>query len=140
MGLARTGSVSGNGSGDLFLAFSTANAAGATRSDVQTVKMLRNSRSDSLSTAAVQATEEAIVNALVAAEDDDRCQRPPRRGDSHDRFDRSDAQVRPLTFASTEIETYCSDYVFVVQSKSGSFPDAGQFLERVQPFTPDSRG
>jgi D-aminopeptidase len=67
MGLARTGSVSGNGSGDLFVAFSTANAAGGKRSDVETVKMLRNSRMDPLFTAAVQATEEAIVNALVAA-------------------------------------------------------------------------
>jgi D-aminopeptidase len=67
MGLARTGSVSGNGSGDLFLAFSTANAAGGKRADVESVKMLRNSRMDPLFTAAVQATEEAIVNALIAA-------------------------------------------------------------------------
>jgi D-aminopeptidase len=67
MGLARTGSVSGNGSGDLFIAFSTANHATARRSDVETVKMLRNSRIDPLFTAAVEATEEAIINALVAA-------------------------------------------------------------------------
>jgi D-aminopeptidase len=67
MGLARTGSVSGNGSGDLFIAFSTANSARAKRSDVETVKMLRNSPMDPLFTAAVQATEEAIVNAMVAA-------------------------------------------------------------------------
>jgi D-aminopeptidase len=67
MGLARTGSVSGNGSGDLFIAFSSANAAGAKRHDVENVKILRNSRMDPLFTAAVQATEEAIVNALVAA-------------------------------------------------------------------------
>ncbi len=67
MGLARTGSVSGNGSGDLFIAFSTANSASAKRSGVETVRMLRNSRMDPLFTAAVQATEEAIVNALVAA-------------------------------------------------------------------------
>ena len=67
MGLARTGSVSGNGSGDLFIAFSTANRASAKRSDVENVKMLRNSRMDPLFTAAVHATEEAIVNAMVAA-------------------------------------------------------------------------
>ena len=67
MGLARTGSISGNGSGDLFIVFSTANAASRSRSDVESVKMLRNSRMDPLFTAAVQATEEAIVNALVAA-------------------------------------------------------------------------
>jgi L-aminopeptidase/D-esterase-like protein len=68
MGLARTGSVSGNGSGDLFIVFSTANSTSARRSDVDSVRMLRNSRMDPLFTAAVQATEEAIVNALVAAE------------------------------------------------------------------------
>ena len=67
IGLARTGSVSGNGSGDLFIAFSTANAARSSRSEVETVRMLRNSRMDPLFTAAVTATEEAIVNALVAA-------------------------------------------------------------------------
>jgi D-aminopeptidase len=72
MGLARTGSVSGNGSGDLFLAFSTANPPGLPRrkerGDVIKVPMLRNSRIDPLFTAAVQATEEAIVNAMVAAD------------------------------------------------------------------------
>lgn len=72
MGLARTGSVSGNGSGDLFLAFSTANPPevprGKERGDVTKVPMLRNSRMDPLFTAAVQASEEAIVNAMVAAD------------------------------------------------------------------------
>jgi L-aminopeptidase/D-esterase-like protein len=68
IGLARTGSTSGNGSGDLFIAFSTANVPSTKRIDVENVKMLRNSRMDPLFTAAVQATEEAIVNALIAAE------------------------------------------------------------------------
>jgi D-aminopeptidase len=68
IGLARTGSISGNGSGDLFIAFSTTNAPLAKRADVENVKMLRNSRMDPLLTAAVQATEEAIVNALIAAD------------------------------------------------------------------------
>src|SRR5260370_24446740 len=68
IGLARTGSISGNGSGDLFIAFSTANAPSAKRSDVESVKTLRNSRMDPLFGASVQATEEAIVNALVAAD------------------------------------------------------------------------
>jgi D-aminopeptidase len=71
MGLARTGSVSGNGSGDIFLAFSTASPArtrAGHRADVMAVEMLRNSRMDPLFAAAVQATEEAIVNAMVAAE------------------------------------------------------------------------
>jgi D-aminopeptidase len=68
MGLARTGSVSGNGSGDIFLAFSTANPQRKNKSPIESVKMLRNSALDPLFTAAVQATEEAIVNAMVAAE------------------------------------------------------------------------
>jgi L-aminopeptidase/D-esterase-like protein len=68
MGLARTGSVSGNGSGDIFLAFSTANHPSSRKSSVESVKVLRNSAMDPIFSAAVQATEEAIVNALIAAE------------------------------------------------------------------------
>jgi D-aminopeptidase len=69
MGLARTGSVSGNGSGDLFLAFSTANLARSRgTSAVTRAAMLDNWRMDPIFAAAVQATEEAIVNALVAGE------------------------------------------------------------------------
>ena len=68
MGLASTGSVSGNGSGDIFLAFSTANPQHKQKSPIESVKMLQNSAMDSLFAAAIQATEEAIVNALVAAE------------------------------------------------------------------------
>jgi len=67
MGLARTGSVSGNGSGDLFLAFSTANSGAADAAEpVRNVQTVPNDLMDSLFTATVQATEEAIVNALVA--------------------------------------------------------------------------
>lgn len=68
LGLARTGSTSGNGSGDIFLAFSTANARAASVRDVATVQMLSNDRISAVFSATVQATEEAIVNALVAAE------------------------------------------------------------------------
>ena len=68
MGLARTGSVSGNGSGDLFLAFSTANMSGISKRDIGSVAMLNNWKMDPLFTATAQATEEAIVNAMVAAE------------------------------------------------------------------------
>jgi D-aminopeptidase len=66
LGLARTGSVSGNGSGDLFLAFSTANP-GAANPDkpTQTVQTVPNDLLDPLFEATVQAVEEAIVNALV---------------------------------------------------------------------------
>jgi D-aminopeptidase len=66
MGLARTGSVSGNGSGDIFLAFSTAEVR--SEKSIESVRMLRNSALDPIFTAAVQATEEAIINTLVAAD------------------------------------------------------------------------
>ncbi|HEY1250748.1 MAG TPA: P1 family peptidase [Thermoanaerobaculia bacterium] len=68
LGLARTGSRSGNGSGDLFLAFSTANSGAATPKGLVTITMLPNDRMDRLFAATVEATEEAIVNAMVAAE------------------------------------------------------------------------
>jgi D-aminopeptidase len=67
LGLARTGSVSGNGSGDLFLAFSTANPGAANPAEpTRSVQTIPNDRMDALFSATVQAVEEAIVNALVA--------------------------------------------------------------------------
>jgi L-aminopeptidase/D-esterase-like protein len=67
LGLARTGSVSGNGSGDLFLAFSTANSHAADPSSpTHSVTTIPNDLLDPIFTATVQAVEEAIVNALVA--------------------------------------------------------------------------
>jgi D-aminopeptidase len=68
LGLARTGSVSSNGSGDIFMAFSTANAGAAGAAEVAQVSMLANARIGAVFEATVQASEEAIVNALVAAE------------------------------------------------------------------------
>ncbi len=66
MGLARTGSVSGNGSGDLVLAFSTANGQAGGAEGVRAVRMLPNEGMNGLFAATVQAVEESIVNALVA--------------------------------------------------------------------------
>ncbi len=68
LGLARTGATSGNGSGDIFIAFSTANPKAASTAPVATVQMLSNERISALFSATVEATDEAIVNALVAAE------------------------------------------------------------------------
>ena len=66
LGLARTGTVSGNGSGDLFLAFSTANPNVSNPDQVtHTVQTIPNDLMDPLFTGVVQATEEAVVNALV---------------------------------------------------------------------------
>ena len=68
MGLARMGSTAGNGSGDIFIAFSTANADAAKPTGIASLTMLPNDRMNPLFEATVQATEEAIINALVAAE------------------------------------------------------------------------
>ena len=65
MGLARTGATSGNGSGDIFLAFSTENAGVAAAPREIHVNMLSNARISALFSATVEATEEAIINALI---------------------------------------------------------------------------
>ncbi len=68
MGLARNGSIAGNGSGDIFIAFSTANPDAANPEGVRPLTMLPNDRMNPLFAATIEATEEAIINALVAAE------------------------------------------------------------------------
>ncbi len=68
LGLARVGSTAGNGSGDIFIAFSTANPGAANPDHPVTLKMLPNDQLNPLFDAVAEATEEAIVNALVAAE------------------------------------------------------------------------
>src|SRR2546425_1991625 len=66
LGLARTGTVSGNGSGDLFIAFSTANPKVANSDQVtHSVETIPNDLMDSIFAGVVQATEEAVVNALI---------------------------------------------------------------------------
>jgi L-aminopeptidase/D-esterase-like protein len=67
LGLGRMGSVAGAGSGDLFLAFSTAPTGIADSTRVATVRMVSEDRIDPLYEATVQATEEAIINAMLAA-------------------------------------------------------------------------
>jgi len=76
LGLARTGAVSGNGSGDLFVAFSTANARGAHRESgsgelsfrASDFQALPNGSMSPLFESTVAATEEAIINALISGE------------------------------------------------------------------------
>lgn len=67
LGLARVGSYSGNGSGDILLAFSTAYALPESGSSY-TVTLVSDSAIDPIFAAAVEATEEAIVNSLCMAE------------------------------------------------------------------------
>jgi L-aminopeptidase/D-esterase-like protein len=67
LGLGRNGSISGNGSGDIFIAFSTANTGGAAVDRVVDLKMLPNDKLNPVFAATVEATEESIINAMVAA-------------------------------------------------------------------------
>ena len=67
LGVARTGSISGNGSGDIFIAFSTANPHANDEPGPNPVRTVSNERISPLFEATVEATEEAIVNAMVGA-------------------------------------------------------------------------
>jgi D-aminopeptidase len=68
LGLGRLGSFSGDGSGDLFIAFSTANPGASEGKGLHQVTMLTNRSLNPIFLATVQATEEAVVNAMIAAE------------------------------------------------------------------------
>ena len=68
LGLARNGSYGGNGSGDIFLAFSTANPGAISPKNPHQVTMLPNDSLDPFFLATVQAAEEAEINAMVAAQ------------------------------------------------------------------------
>ena len=68
LGLGREGSIASNFSGDLFIAFSTANKGLGADDGIVPVTMLPNAQLDPLFRATAQATEEAVTNALVAAE------------------------------------------------------------------------
>ena len=66
LGIGKNGGIGGNGSGDIFIAFSTANKAAFSRTKETNITMYSNDLINGLLTATIQATEEAIVNALVA--------------------------------------------------------------------------
>jgi D-aminopeptidase len=68
LGLGRDGSYSGDGSGDIFIAFSTANALAASSQGVRQLNMLPNDQINPIFLATVQATEEAVINAMIAAD------------------------------------------------------------------------
>ncbi|MDX1981256.1 MAG: P1 family peptidase [Bryobacteraceae bacterium] len=67
MGLGKLGSWAGNGSGDLFLAFSTANPGVSQAGEAAKIEMFPNAAIDPLFRATIDATEEAVVNAMLAA-------------------------------------------------------------------------
>ena len=68
LALGRLGSYSGDGSGDIFIAFSTANPGVWSQKDVKPVQMLPNDNMNPIFLATVQAVEEAVVNAMIAAD------------------------------------------------------------------------
>jgi len=68
LGIGNVGGYGQNGSGDIFIAFSTANSTAFQRNDFSKVSMLPNDLMNPLFESTVQATEEAIINAMVAAE------------------------------------------------------------------------
>ena len=71
LGMARTGGLGGNGSGDIFMAFSTANmnAARGDEKGLAALQSLTNDHLDPLLFSTAYAAEEAIINSMVAAED-----------------------------------------------------------------------
>ncbi len=68
LGLARVGSIASNGSGDIFLAFSTGNSLPVPASEIYNLKMIPHDFLDLFFEGVAEAVEEAILNALTAAE------------------------------------------------------------------------
>ena len=68
LGIGRMGGIGGDSSGDIYLAFSTANAGASDPDSAVTVRMWPNDRINGLFEATIDATEEAITNAMFAAE------------------------------------------------------------------------
>ena len=68
LGLGRDGSFSGDGSGDIFIAFSTANSGASGSKGLRQLTMLPNDQLNPIFLATVQATEEAVINSMIAAE------------------------------------------------------------------------
>jgi D-aminopeptidase len=66
LGIGKVGGIGGNGSGDIFIAFSTANKGAFSRTRDTNVELYSNDLMGGLFNATIQATEEAIINALVA--------------------------------------------------------------------------
>ena len=66
LGIGKVGGIGGNGSGDIFIAFSTANKNSFSRTKETTATIFSNDQMGALFNATIQATEEAIVNALIA--------------------------------------------------------------------------
>ena len=68
IGISRVGGFGSNGSGDIFITFSTANPGAFNREEIRNINFLPNDLMNPFLNATAQATEEAIVNALISAE------------------------------------------------------------------------
>ena len=68
LGISRVGGFGSNGSGDIFITFSTANPGAFNREEIRNINFLPNDLMNPFLSATTQATEEAIVNALISAE------------------------------------------------------------------------
>lgn len=69
IGLGRTGSHVGNGSGDIMIGFSTAYTLSSEEtSDFQTIQILREDKMDAVFRAVIEAEEEAVLNSMIAAD------------------------------------------------------------------------
>lgn len=86
LGLSRTGSIAGNGSGDIFIAFSTANEQASQAGTGVSIDTFANEDIGPLFRATVQATEEAITNALIAGRDMTGNRGNSVKGIDHDRL------------------------------------------------------
>ncbi|NQZ43787.1 MAG: P1 family peptidase [Flavobacteriaceae bacterium] len=69
LGIGNVGGRGANGSGDIFIAFSTANEGAFDRNEIVQVESLPNDQMNWIFQSTVQAVEEAIINAMIAAED-----------------------------------------------------------------------
>ncbi|MEQ8204565.1 MAG: P1 family peptidase, partial [Woeseia sp.] len=69
LGLARNGGIASNGSGDIFIAFSTANDSASQSGPIKQVSTISNENISPFFQATVEATEEAIINAMIAGRD-----------------------------------------------------------------------
>lgn len=68
LGVAKVGGYGGNGSGDIFITFSTGNPEAFSRETTTSMEMVSNDNMNPIIHAVVDATEEAIINAMIAAE------------------------------------------------------------------------
>ena len=68
IGISRVGGFGSNGSGDIFITFSTANPGAFNREEIRNINFLPNDLMNPFLNATAQATEEAIINALISAE------------------------------------------------------------------------